>query len=80
MVHGKQRAGTVNRRQRPIDGIREPFTAAEIGQAIVCPDCDADVTMTEVAPGLYQGEVTHSATCPWYANFRRNGGLGMRFQ
>ena len=43
-----------------------------------CPDCDSDVTVTQVAPGAYQGQVEHDDSCPWFARFQANGGRGVR--
>jgi len=33
-----------------------------------CPDCDADVSLTEMAdaPGVFVAEVRHDPTCPRY--------------
>jgi hypothetical protein len=67
----------VNRRQRRIQGHRG--AARQLLQAIVCPDCDSDVAITEVAPDVYQGTVEHDDSCPWFAAFKRAGGLGIRF-
>jgi hypothetical protein len=71
----------VNRRQRrrraaeqqPRPGRRE------IAQSVACPDCDAEVMVTEIAPRVFQGELCHDETCPWFDNFAHNGGLGVRF-
>lgn len=66
----------MNRRQRRAAGIRRPRTDAE--RAVACPDCNADVSVVEIAPGMNHGIVRHDDTCPWFANFRRNGGIGVR--
>ncbi|MCH9732268.1 MAG: hypothetical protein K0U84_21805 [Actinomycetia bacterium] len=39
--------------------------AGPVGEAAACPDCDADVTLIELAPGVYSGTVAHDETCPW---------------
>jgi hypothetical protein len=41
-------------------------------QAARCPDCDSDVTITEISPGVYRGQVEHDDSCPWYAELRRD--------
>jgi hypothetical protein len=41
-------------------------------QVCACPDCDADVTITELAPGVYGGSVEHDDTCPWYTAYKRD--------
>jgi hypothetical protein len=46
-----------------------PWIRAESKQVCVCPDCDADVTITELAPGVYGGSVEHD-TCPWYTAYK----------
>jgi hypothetical protein len=66
----------MNRRQRRAQGHRG--AAHQLLQATVCPDCDSNVTITEVAPNVYQGAVAHDDSCPWYAAFRRAGGVGVR--
>jgi|1185.fasta_scaffold1377328_2 hypothetical protein len=68
----------MNRRDRRATGQRRSL--ADMERAAACPDCNADVTMTEVAPNVYSGTVVHADTCPWLAAFRRHGGLGMRFR
>lgn len=67
----------MNRRQRRAQGHRG--AAHRMLQAIRCPDCDSDVTVVEVAPDVYQGEVRHDGSCPWYTSFQRAGGRGVRF-
>jgi hypothetical protein len=47
--------------------------------AAACPDCDSDVTVIEVAPDIYQGIVEHDDSCPWFTQFKRDGGLGIRY-
>jgi hypothetical protein len=78
MVHGSnERGGVVNRRQRRATGNRRPLTIEDV---VACPDCTADVTVVEVAPGMYHGIVEHDDTCPWFADFKRHGGFGVRFR
>jgi hypothetical protein len=67
----------MNRRQRRAQGHRG--AAHHLLESIRCPDCNSDVTITEVAPHVYQGEVRHDECCPWFQAFRRAGGHGVRF-
>lgn len=67
----------MNRRQRRIQGHRG--AAHQLLQATECPDCNSDVAITEVAPGVFQGAVEHDDSCPWFTAFKRAGGLGIRF-
>ena len=69
----------MNRRQRRGTGNRRPINDIDRERALACPDCDAAVTATEVAPRVYQVIVRHDECCPWFAAFQRNGGLGVRF-
>ena len=48
--------------------------------AIRCPDCDADVTMVESAPGIWQAEVAHDDTCPWWLDYQARGDAGVRLR
>ena len=66
----------MNRRQRRDAGNRRPLR--EIEHAAACPDCTADVSVIELAPGRYQGIVEHDDSCPWFAAFKRDGGIGVR--
>lgn len=50
-----------------------PWTTAELAALAVCPDCDADVTVTEDAPGLFTAVVGHDDSCRWYRVFARTG-------
>jgi hypothetical protein len=68
----------MNRRQRRAAGQRR-YGPRDLKQAAACPDCGSDVSVIEVAPGVYQAEVRHDDCCPWFADFQRNGGLGVRF-
>jgi transcription elongation factor Elf1 len=68
----------MNRRQRRAAGQRPPGPH-ELEQYAACPDCGSDVVVTEVAPEVFQGEVRHDECCPWFADFERRGGLGVRF-
>jgi len=36
-----------------------------------CPDCRADVELTEQHPGVWCLQVQHDNTCPWLANYQR---------
>ena len=64
----------MNRRQR-----RAGTRAQQLARAVRCPDCDSEVSVTQVASRSYHGEVRHDDTCPWYAAFQRAGGHGIRF-
>jgi hypothetical protein len=44
----------------------------DIAAAAACPDCDADVAVRELSPGVFHGTVSHDDTCPWYAALRRD--------
>jgi hypothetical protein len=66
----------MNRRQRRANG--HHGRAMNLAHAIRCPDCNSDVTITKVGHRHYSGEVRHDDTCPWYADFERAGGLGIR--
>jgi hypothetical protein len=72
-------APVVNRRQRRAGGNRRPLTDIERERVLACPDCNGDVTVAEVAPRAYHAFVQHDECCPWFAAFKRNGGLGVRF-
>jgi hypothetical protein len=67
----------VNRRQRRANGQHRPG-CADIAKQAACPDCTADVVVTEVAPKVFRGDVYHDESCPWLAKFQRDGGLGVR--
>ena len=45
--------------------------AGPIGEAVSCPDCDSDLTITELAPGVFNGTVAHDETCPWLNALQR---------
>jgi hypothetical protein len=47
--------------------------------AAACPDCDSDVTVIEDAPHVYRAEVRHDDSCPWFTQFKRDGGLDIRY-
>jgi hypothetical protein len=47
-------------------------------RALHCPDCDSDVTLAVTTDGI-QANVNHDDTCPWYVEFKHNGGSGIRF-
>lgn len=72
----------MNRRQRRDRQRRKGTRPAPPGMAAVigCPDCDSDVTVTEVAPGVYQGQVAHDDSCPWLADLKARGGNGVRYR
>lgn len=36
-----------------------------------CPDCDADLAMTEEEPGLFVATVLHDDTCPTLKEIQR---------
>ena len=59
----------MNRRRKRATGQRRAasWTVPEVTQIAACPDCNADVTVTEVAPGVFAGTVEHDDTCPWFA-------------
>ena len=67
----------MNRRQRRANG--HHGRAQHLAQAIRCPDCDSEVTVTKVGHREYNGEVRHDATRPWFVDFKRDGGFGIRF-
>jgi hypothetical protein len=67
----------MNRRQRRAQG--HHGAAHQMLRAIRCPDCDSTTTITEVAPHVYQGAVAHDDSCPWFTQFKRAGGYGIRF-
>ena len=46
--------------------------ATDIPRAISCPDCESDVTIVQVAPGLYHGRVAYDDTCPWFHPLKRD--------
>lgn len=48
-------------------------------RALLCPDCDSVVTIAVNADGILTAGVDHAVTCPWYVDFKRNGGSGIRF-
>lgn len=68
----------MNRRQRRAARHRGPVEPRKLANVIACPDCTADVSVIEVAPGEYHGIVEHDDTCPWFAAFKRDGGIGVR--
>lgn len=72
----------MNRRQRRDRDRRDRQPAPAppgLRAAAACPDCDSDVTVTEVAPGAYEGQVAHDPTCLWMANLKAHGGQAVRF-
>ena len=69
----------MNRRQRRANGQRRQWTPQQMARATACPDCNSDVVLIEAAPRVYQAEVHHDDSCPWYRAFKRSGGLGVRF-
>jgi len=48
--------------------------------ALRCPGCDADITMVEAAPGVWQAQVRHDQTCPWWIAYQAAGGAEVRPQ
>jgi hypothetical protein len=63
----------MNRRQRRAAGIRTPLATL-----VACPDCDSDVRVVQLALRVYRAEIAHDDTCPWFAAFKRSGGVGVR--
>jgi hypothetical protein len=57
---------------------RRRWTTAQLAPLAICPDCDADVTVTEAEPGLFTGMVEHDGSCPWYRAFVRSGVVQFR--
>jgi hypothetical protein len=51
-------------RQRRAHGQRGPRTHIE--RTLLCPDCGSDVVLIEAAPRVYQAEVHHDDSCPWF--------------
>ncbi|WP_156759643.1 hypothetical protein [Microbacterium karelineae] len=49
-------------RQR--DAFGRPLTATLVA-ADACPDCNADVSVVEIEPGVYKGTILHDETCPY---------------
>ena len=57
----------MNRPQRRAAGQRQCVPGLpDLAQVVACPDCNADVTITEIAPGVLDATVAHDDTCPWY--------------
>jgi hypothetical protein len=46
--------------------------ATTVEQAARCPDCDSNVEIVQIAPGIYEGRVEHDNTCPWFIAFKRD--------
>ena len=67
----------MNRRQRRANG--QYGRGQHLAHAIRCPDCDSEVTVTRVTHRIYNGEVRHDETYPWYRALKRAGGLAIRF-
>jgi hypothetical protein len=44
----------------------------DMKQAAQCPDCDSDVTIVELETGVYQGQVEHDDTCPWFEALKQD--------
>jgi hypothetical protein len=66
-----QRRRNRRRKPKPLARIRLMRDVTDVRQAIRCQDCDSEVTLIEVAPGINRAEVRHDDTCPWYAELRR---------
>jgi hypothetical protein len=49
---------------------RRTPTLATVTEAAACPDCDSDVQVAEVTPGVFTGRVVHDDSCPWLAAFK----------
>lgn len=66
----------MNRRDRRVQGHRG--AAQKLLGATGCPDCHSEVSIIEVEPHVFQGEVRHDDTCPWYLALQQ-AGFGIRF-
>jgi hypothetical protein len=77
-MHRRKGAALVNRRQRRALGQRR-YGRGELKKYAECPDCTADVIVSEVVPGIFNADVIHDDTCPWFQAFQRSGGMGVRF-
>lgn len=44
----------------------------DIEQAALCPDCDSNVEIIELAPGIYSGQVEHDDSCPWFIALKQD--------
>ncbi len=60
----------MNRRQR-----RTHRAPTQLAKLVACPDCASDITLSDCG----HLEVHHDETCPWYANLKATGGIGIRF-
>lgn len=38
--------------------------------AMLCPDCDSDSELVEVAVNVYTLMIQHDDTCPWLAQYQ----------
>lgn len=56
------------------------WTTSEVASESRCPDCDADVTVIEVAPGMFCGQVAHDDTCPWWRAYKASYGDATDFR
>ncbi|MCU1615956.1 MAG: hypothetical protein JWO98_3496 [Frankiales bacterium] len=59
-------------RRRARVRVQQQKPGQDIAAAAACPDCDADVAVRELSPGVFHGTVSHDDTCPWYAALRRD--------
>lgn len=47
--------------------------ALSLARGYECPDCNNDVRVTELAPGIVRAAVLHDDTCPWLARQEAEG-------
>jgi hypothetical protein len=45
-----------------------------IADTAACPDCNSEVEIERLAPGINRGVVRHDDTCPWYTAFVARAG------
>lgn len=62
----------MNRKMRRAAARRGERVITSARSTGVCPDCDADERLVEMAPRLYRLEIRHDDTCPWL-RARRQG-------
>lgn len=36
-----------------------------LAEGMQCPDCDSEIVVREISPGLLQAVMMHDDTCPW---------------
>jgi hypothetical protein len=67
----RRRRNRQSRKARLRLGYGEP-TLENLLRAARCPDCDSDVTIIEIAPGVHSAQVAHDTTCPWYTDLKQD--------